>query len=486
MSSLLKATWFASLASLSNVFSQILKGKAQAVFLGTSGMGVLSQVLYFFNLSNIVAGLGLSEGVVRYTSEFSANEEKNKLESLHITIFSVLLFCSFLISILAIIFSSSISYLLFGSDENSRYVMLAVAAIPFAIVARFFTSILRGLREIKQVAKVSVYANFLSLPFAILLTYLYQINGAICGLILLQASTLVTGYIFVLKANFFNFKKFSLKRIDLSFLSLNKWYSLTSLVMIVMSNLTLIYVSRLIITDLGIDQNGVYAVTVKVSSVYFGMLFGAASTYYYPTLCQLESPEEISDEINNTLHYYTVILTPIIIGLITFSQPLVTLLFSSKFITSGYLLAYHLPGDMLRIAYETMGLTLLAKGKLKIYVFLYAAWCLLYISIAKIFGSHYGLYGFSCAYTSSFLIVMFMCYFCILKIFSYHPNRKTLLFFSLSILFIVIASISSIFVNSNFKYLSGSVALLLWIAIVFRDPAFKKGFDRILKKFESK
>ena len=67
--SLAKGFAYLTSASFVGTLTQIIKGKLMAVLLGTSGVGIFSQLSHLFNLLFSLSSLGFRNGIIKKVSQ---------------------------------------------------------------------------------------------------------------------------------------------------------------------------------------------------------------------------------------------------------------------------------------------------------------------------------------------------------------------------------------------------------------------------------
>jgi PST family polysaccharide transporter len=181
-------------------------------------------------------------------------------------------------------------------------------------------------------------------------------------------------------------------------------FGLSGLFLTSLNIMAMIFISRHIIAELGLQENGLFSVALKVATVYLGAVYANASSYYFPLLAKSNNLQALSADVNRTSRFYFYLLPPLIIIIMTGGELMVGILFSEEFLPAALLLFLLLPGDLFRISAETLGLPLLVKEKFLAYNVLYCWWCCVYVSLAMYMIERHGLLGVAMAYLLSHII----------------------------------------------------------------------------------
>ena len=213
---MVNTSFYTGIGTAIGFISGFVVNKVIAVFIGPSGVAIVSQFQNFIGISSSAATGGIQQGVVKYVAEVREDEEKKAIvlsTSLKIT----LIFTLF-VGIITSIFSKYLSTILF--DSNKFQFVLVVFGITVVLFGlnKLLMSILNGSGEIKKLVGVKISSNLFGLLITASFAYFYGINGALTALALSQSIIFFVSLLFVLKSDWFKRKLFSKK--------LNKEYSI--------------------------------------------------------------------------------------------------------------------------------------------------------------------------------------------------------------------------------------------------------------------
>ncbi len=478
---LLRATFWSSVSSFANLLTQVVRAKVAAICLGPMGVAVITQLNSFLVFGQIIGGFGHASGVVRETSQSHAAADKDSLRAIHQTFLFALTCTSTIAMVASLFFAGEISSFLFASVDYADHVRLTSLAIPFAIAARFFQSIIKGFRNVRRLAMVNAISNTLSVICFMLLVVHLSLWGAVVAIVVTQFTLAVVSYWCLLRDG----TELSWRRPrSFHILRRNVGISSAGLTVGVLGGLAGMYFVRSVIAAYGEQQGGIYSATWRLSSVYLGVIFATTTSYYYPTIARLETDEEIGKEISNTLRLFQVALTPLIIVLIIFHEPIVRILLSEQFKESGVLLAYQLPGDLFRMAFDILALALLARGRVKQFVCCYVVWFVVYVAAITV-TIELSQWLPSCCIAHSLTYTAFglLGYLFLPSLTGWRLEARAYLTLALSAIHLsAAATVSLSCPNLLVAYSLGIVLSASWILIHAHDPAAKRLFERLSRK----
>lgn len=400
--SLAKGFAYLSSASFVGTLTQIIKGKLMAVLLGTSGVGIFSQLSNLFNLLFSLSSLGFRNGIIKKVSQAIEEGDDEKIKQQYASVFIFLTIISIIVVSVTGLLSPFISQLLFSDDgEKSHLVLMMLMSVPFAVMANIYRSLLSGYMAIKAIVKAQMLADIISLiPFVFLLLYV-NLAGAVLAFVIYQFMKMIF--------NVNHFRKVCNLKIGLPRFNNYSWrdihanisFGLSGLFLTSLNIVVMIFVSRHIIAELGLQENGLFSVALKVATVYLGAVYANASSYYFPLLAKNDNSASLSEDVNRMSRFYFYLLPPLIVIIMTGGELMMAILFSEEFLPAALFLLLILPGDLFRISAETLGLPLLVKEKFLAYNALYCWWCCVYVSLAVYMMEICGLLGVALAYLLS-------------------------------------------------------------------------------------
>ncbi|MBP9848328.1 MAG: oligosaccharide flippase family protein [Flavobacterium sp.] len=339
-----------------------LSTKAIAFFVGIAGMGVIGLVKTFASFFNNFLLLGTQNGIV--TSLASKRKIKNE-EIFIVSLFWLFLFLSTFISIIFFIFFEKINKYFFVNQIPSDWILfLFVISIPFQAISLLFNAVLNGKSEYKNVASIGMITNVLTLIVSVFLMLIYNLQGAIIGLLFTSIIMFVISSYFFLKIYSVTifFQPFQFVKQEIQPL-LN--YSLMSLVSIIMSFAFSYYMRITIIDKFSLEYAGYYEAVLRISGFYMIFINTFVSFYYLPELAKCSSKVEV---MLLTKEYYKKIFPLFVIGLVILLLGVdffVPFFFNKSFLVITPFVKYQVVLDIIKSICLILGIRFFAFGKTK-------------------------------------------------------------------------------------------------------------------------
>ena len=468
-----------------SLFVQIARAKLAAIWLGPSGVAILTQLNSFVVFSEIVGGIGHSNGVVRDTSISHSNSDTKQLAEIHQTFFVAV--CISSLTTLGVVFIAAepISNWLFASNQHAQLVRIVAFAVPFIVLARFFHSILKGFRAVKALAIAVALGNLIGIIFFAILVYSANLVGAAIAILTTQIAIALAATVYATR----NGAKLGFRtKFNFEIIRRNIGFSVAGIVAGCLASLAGMYVVRTVIASFGEDVGGIYSATWRISSLYMSVIFATTGSYFFPTVAKLATNQEVGKETSHTLRLFAAVLTPGVACLIIFANPIVQILLSSEFRDSARLMAYQMPGSVLRLVFELFALVVLARGFPGKFIACHATWFTLYLTLVTLAGSLFNSVESICvadALTYSILGVAAMFYFP--RHMQWHLEKKAILtVIAASAILIGSTVIALLPISVLIKYLGGVALVTIWIGFWINDPTVRAWFIAKIQKSKPK
>ncbi|GAB1444358.1 hypothetical protein MASR2M39_32130 [Ignavibacteriales bacterium] len=155
---LLRSTSILGSTQLITMILGLVKTKLFAIFLGPSGLGILSVLNSTIELITQVFGFGTNSAVVR---EIASIDKENKLEIQEAlnTIKVITFVQASIASIFTFVFSEWLSYLTFSSADFTTELRILALVVFITIIYKMNIAILEGLMIVKKYALQTVVSS---------------------------------------------------------------------------------------------------------------------------------------------------------------------------------------------------------------------------------------------------------------------------------------------------------------------------------------
>lgn len=393
-----------SLLSGLSTFTKLLGGlviiKIMAVILGPNGVALYGQFMSFISIIAVVAGGGISYGIIKYVAEY-ANEPEQLRHFLGNASLFTLIFSSITL-LFGIVFNHAISQWILGSTEYAHLITLLAVVQFFIALNVVINSVLNGLKKIRLLTVTTIIATILSLALIITLLMRYGIQGALISLILSQLVFCVVAFLFIYKdhwlrylLNFKFHKQTIINLLRFSVMNVIGIIVLPSAQIIVRNDLNALFSWHTV---------GYWQAVLKLSDAYILMITTTLTAYYLPRLSEIKDIKLIKWEM---LQAYKTILPAIFLMLLAtyfLRDWVLKVLYSEEFLPASNLFLYQLLGDFFRVAGWLSTYLLLAKLWVKTYVITEVVLSVLFIVVSHVMVRSYGLIGVTYGFASTYFI----------------------------------------------------------------------------------
>ncbi|OZO02440.1 O-antigen flippase [Pseudomonas sp. IB20] len=398
---MLIGAFFTSAAQASKILVGFCVLKLIALYLGADGLGKLGHFMSLVSITVLLAGGGISHGVIKYVAEFK--DSRFKLHRLFSTsIFYALSFC--LVSfVLLIVFSGEISALVFGQRENYWVVVvLAVAQFVFAFNI-VFSGFFNGLGKLRVNASVQVISNILVLPIIWWLISAWGVPGASIAMVAMFTMPALIALFFLKGMPLFRMIKW--QKFDITLGKHFSRFGLMLLVSALMFPVVEIIIRESLITQVGYAQAGIWQGSIKLSSAYIGFFSVFLASYYMPLVSSTQDKAVIKTQV---VKFMLLVMAAFVAGgsVLYFGRSFfIPVLLSSEFHElEGYII-YQLIGDFFKVSAYVVGFVAVAKAATKLYILSEVLQALLFVGLTFTVGREVGgVYGVMYAYMLAYII----------------------------------------------------------------------------------
>lgn len=402
---ILKTTSLFASVKVVTIIVNIIKNKVVAVLLGTNGVGLLGIFSTTLSVINTISDLGISKSSVRNISAVQATQDLREVSTTVFIFRRLLYFLSIIGALLTLIFSKQLSLYSFGNYNYSwSFAWLSIAVLLNSISTGQL-AILQGMRELKSLAKASTIGAFLGLVTSVPLFYLYGEDGIVPSLILSGLTALLLSAWFLKKIKFsdakINNKQIAIQGKDM--IKLGIAMMLVSFMVALSGFILRAYINH----KSGVDNVGLFQAGYTIISGYFGMIFTAMSTDYFPRLSAISADNtKIESEVNHQSIIALILLCPLVVLLLFIMPLIIELLYSSKFIKVTDYVNWAMLGVVFQAAGQTMGMILLAKNKSNVFIYFVISFQTLFLLTSIFLFDIYGIKGLGLAYSINMFLYM--------------------------------------------------------------------------------
>lgn len=441
-----------------NILIGIIRGKLVAMILGPEGMGISSLFNSAATTIQQFSSFGINLSIVREISE--KKDDKERISLVIYTVRKLLRITALLGAIIAILFSSYISEITFGSNEYKWHYTFLSLMIFFTTLSNGETSILQGFQALKKLAFSSIIGSTTGLIVGVPLYLIFGYNGIVPAMIVLSLVT----YIFyryntqkLINYNEYTYNWNQIKPLVKTILSLGI-IMMTASLLGSLCNFTL---NTFIRKFGGLYDVGYFQAANTITNQYIGIVFTAMSLDYFPRLSAVSTDNNKIKEIANTQSELVLLaITPLAVALILFAPLIVKILLTEKFLMVIPLIRLFGFGVIFKAISYPLGYISFAKGDKKSFFYLEGVICnIITLSLNCILFYIYGIIGLGISFVISYII------YCIIIILftQYKYNFK----YNHPMVPIIIFSILLVVFTLAISYLSNNILSVILMCIAF-------------------
>lgn len=366
-SSIFKTTFLFGFVQVFNIAVRVVLNKIVAVLLGAEGLGIIGIYNSVIAMLRNGAGLGISQSAVRDIAEANKKNDAPQFSRIISLTNHVIIWTSVLGIALTIILSPFLSRWSFGSNEYTTAFIWLSLVVGVGILSEGQLAILKGMRQLRALAKSSMLGSVSGVIAAIPFYSLYGKNGII-------PSLFITAFASLFFSNYF-VRKIKYDKIRFSVASMLKEASpmirmgIALMLVGFISNVFDVVVVSFINRSGNLADAGFYNAGAAIITGYFGIIITAMSTDYYPRISAVHSDNVLlQEEMNKQSETGLIMIFPAVVLFVFLSPIFVRILYSTEFhVSSGYV-DYAMFGVVITVVSNCMGLILLAKQASNIFI----------------------------------------------------------------------------------------------------------------------
>lgn len=348
------------------IFVNIISSKFIAIILGPLGMGIVSLLISTIDFIGSLTNFGLSTSAIKNISAAFSTKNAKRLSVIVVVVRRLVWITGLLGTLIAAILSPFLSQLTFGNDHYT-YAFLSISIILFfRQISVGQVVILRGTRQIKNIAKSGVIGSTIGLFTTIPIYYFWGVKGIVPGIIISALTSLLLNWYYSRKIEILPVYVSKVRTIaeGKEMLKMGFMISLSGIISLGISYIVRAFIGRYG----GVEQVGLYSAGFAIINTYVGLIFTAMSMDYYPKLSAVsDNNEKCKLAINQQAEISILILAPIIIIFLVFIQYIIILLYSQLFVGISSMVYWASLGMFFKAVSWSISFVLLAKAASKTY-----------------------------------------------------------------------------------------------------------------------
>lgn len=366
--SLVKGTSIFGGVQIINILINLLRGKMVALFLGTSGMGILSLFTVACSTIQQFASLGLNQAAVRDISIANVKGNIKEASEMVFAVRRMIRISATIGTLFTIIFSNWLSQITFGNEKYKWPFILSSIFVFFSLLSNGENSVLQGFRRLKSLAVRNIIGALSGLVFGTPLYYFFGEKGIVPALV-------ISAFVVYLFA-WYGTKEIGLIPVFQSFrgsVIICKSILLVGVLMSIadcLGGLTNYSILSFFRHYGSIEDVGLYNAANSLTGQYVSLVFTAMAVDYYPRLSGISHDREATKAlVNQQSELLVLIVAPITSVVFIIAPLLISLLLTSEFMSIVGVVRFMGYGLIFKACCFPMGYLSLAKGD-KVYYFL--------------------------------------------------------------------------------------------------------------------
>lgn len=409
MRALFETTALIGAAQVVSLALQLLRGKAIAVLIGPQGTAVLGNTMAFINFWQNMLLLGLHIALLRFGSESVKN---NRLDTVRL-LFSTTIRIHLLVSIIGVgvglAFLGRIGMTLYQTHALSLPLALVLLGLPLLLLKTDIGNLFNAFGLVKAIAAVQVLAAVAGLVLVVPLIAWLSLSGAVLSLF---AQSVVMFLIAV-----WLYKRYLAPRLGLPCWEFSKPYAVRMLkygganqLAILVNSLTAYLLRTMVTSHLLLTRAGLFNAAMSLGS-YILLVQSAASIYYYPKIAALHMDHEaVTAEVNDVIRFYTILITPILVGVLVLAQPLILVVLTDQFLPVQGILAWILTARFFEVLQSVINIPMFIMERYKVYLGITMLANGALLAATYMFLRHFELLGAALAQTVGYALLLTLSY----------------------------------------------------------------------------
>jgi O-antigen/teichoic acid export membrane protein len=349
-----------------SIVINIVRSKVVAVILGTTGYGIYGLLQSPLGLIGLVSELGIGASGVRDIVKSSTDGDEIEISKTVKTVKRWALGTGIAGMVIVIVLSPLLSRWTVGNYDYTWAFLLLSVTLLVGSVSRGQSIVLRGLRRLKDTAKVSLWGSLFGLILSVPLYYLYGVNGFVPTLIISAFVGLFLSWYFSRRINIVPVKmsyKESVKQ-GKGMIELGVLITLSNLAMQAVFYAILLFINN----RSGEDTVGLYTAGWSITNQYVGLIFTAMTVDYFPRLLNLQSNRQKMEEaVNQQAEIAILIIAPLMLFYLSCLPIIVKLLLEEEFLSIISFVQWMIPGMLFKTASWALSHVILAKNDNKLF-----------------------------------------------------------------------------------------------------------------------
>ncbi|WP_374612172.1 O-antigen translocase [Sphingorhabdus sp.] len=403
----------------------LVLNKILAVYVGPMGYASIGQFQNAMAIAIAFASGAINSGVTKVTAENFDNEMRQR--SLWRTAGTLTLCASAFLALFIMLFRESLAKFFLNNEALSGVFGWLAVSLVFISLNALLLSILNGKKDVGRYVISNIMGSFLGLAVVGLLTWQYEVYGALVALSVYQAVTFFATLGLCLKTNWFKIGDL-FGKIDLKHGRTLAKFAFMALTTSIVAPLSQLFVRTHIGERFGWAHAGYWDAAWRISTIYLTFVTTTLSLYWLPRIAEIRSWAELRREILAT--YKIVLPFAVLAALIIYLMRdyIVLILFTPEFYPMRSLFSWQMAGDVMKLGSWVLAFIMVGKGMTIEFVLTETLAAVIFSLLTLLFTEYFGFRAVAMAHFYTYLVYWILVYTVTIST----PDRRQRLFRSVS------------------------------------------------------
>lgn len=396
---LIKTSLLNAIAVVIKMITMLGLNKVLAVYVGPAGYAAIGNFQNAVQMITTLASGAINTGVVKYTAEYHADEEKQR--KVWRTAGTLALVSSLVMGIAVAIFSKKISELFLNDESyNAVFIWFSVTLV-FFIFNTLLLGVLSGKKEIARYILANIVGSLMSFFVTSFLAIEFGLEGTLTALAIHPSFAFIATLYICYRAEWFKFS-YLFGALDKSVLVNLAKFAAMALVSVACVPVSHIFIRSYLGDTFGLSFAGYWEAMWRLSAAYLMLVTTTLSLYYLPRLSELEAPADIKNEIVQGYKIILPVAASCAATIYILRDFIISILFTSEFISMRDLFAWQMIGDTLKIGSWILAYLMLGKAMMKIFIATEIFFSASFYFLTVVFTKTYGFEGVAIAHAANY------------------------------------------------------------------------------------
>lgn len=390
--SILKSTGLLGMVQVFYILMSVVRNKVAAMILGTWGFGLVDLYNRTIIMVSQSTNMGLNFSAVRRLAELEERGEQRAIEQYIRIVRSWVLLTAIMGILLCIICSPLLSYITLGETHTAKGFLLLSPMVGFLTLTSGELAILKGLHQLRSVAKVNGIGAFICTIITIFFYFLLGVHGIIPVLLVtsfamlllnLHATTRLYPYRIGIASRSLLRRGYPMLKLGIAFVMAGIFGSGSEMI-----------VRAYLAQAAGLEIAGIYAAGLTVTVSYAHLILSAMDADYYPRLSACGEDELLRNQlINKQIDVLVFLMAPFLIIFAIFTPIIIRILYTTSFLIAVPMILCALAHMFFKAVYTPIAYLALARGDSLCYMIMEIIYAVIFVGLVT--GGYYlfGLIG---------------------------------------------------------------------------------------------